>query len=155
MSIDDSTRYCWVYFLKQKSKVAEVFWKFKTLDKNQANYKLKMLKSDNRTGYTANKFEKYCKEARIHHQLTNIYTPLINQVCERKNMIVMDMASIWLYLICSCTICEEKQTRKKITVRYLGYNNNNNNNKKGYKIFDPFTSKVIVSRYVKFDESRT
>nr|GMC48981.1 Retrovirus-related Pol polyprotein from transposon TNT 1-94 [Ipomoea batatas] len=33
--IDDFTRMCWVYFLKQKSEVADVFWKFKSWIEHQ------------------------------------------------------------------------------------------------------------------------
>ncbi|KAA3487147.1 laccase-2-like [Gossypium australe] len=41
--IDDCTRFCWVHFLKQKSKVVDFFWKFKAMVENQASYKLKIL----------------------------------------------------------------------------------------------------------------
>ena len=32
--IDDCTRYCWIYFLNYKSKVADVFWKYKAFVEN-------------------------------------------------------------------------------------------------------------------------
>ena len=72
--IDDSTRLCLVYFMKFKSEVACVFKKFKALVENQADYKIKVLRSDNRTEYTSDQFEKFCFEARIEHQLTITYT---------------------------------------------------------------------------------
>lgn len=33
--VDDFTRMCWIYFLKAKSEVAEIFMKFKRLVENQ------------------------------------------------------------------------------------------------------------------------
>lgn len=35
--IDDLTRMCWIYFLRYKSEVAAVFWKFKDHVENQSN----------------------------------------------------------------------------------------------------------------------
>lgn len=81
--IDDCTRYCWVYFLKQKYDVAEVFWKFEVKVKNQTDCKLKKVVSDN--------------GAEIRHQLTKIYTPQQNGVCERKNKRIMDMVRCLLF----------------------------------------------------------
>ena len=47
--IDDFSRICWVYFLKQKSEVASVFWKFKTWIENQSGCRIKVIRSDNGT----------------------------------------------------------------------------------------------------------
>ncbi|XP_017632505.1 uncharacterized protein LOC108474994 [Gossypium arboreum] len=90
--IDDCTRSCWVSFLKQKSDVAYFFCKFKALALNQTNCKLKTLRSDNRTEYVSQRFQKISDEVGIQHQLTTIYTPQQNGVCERKNKTVFDMA---------------------------------------------------------------
>jgi hypothetical protein len=38
--IDDYTRFCWIYFFKSKSEVAQIFWKYKALVENQSNCKL-------------------------------------------------------------------------------------------------------------------
>ena len=44
--IDDFSRYCWVHFLKHKSKVFGLFKVFKALVENQSGKKLKALRSD-------------------------------------------------------------------------------------------------------------
>jgi hypothetical protein len=44
--IDDCTRMCWVYFLRYKSDVFNVFKKFKVTVELQSGYKLKKLRSD-------------------------------------------------------------------------------------------------------------
>ncbi|KAH9704543.1 hypothetical protein KPL70_011512 [Citrus sinensis] len=95
--IDDFSRMCWVYFLKQKSEVASVFWKFKTWIENQSGCKIKVIRSDNGTEYTTDKFAKFCEAAGIEHQLTATYTPQQNGVSERKNRTVMEMARCLLF----------------------------------------------------------
>ena len=45
--IDDFSRYCWVHFLKHKSKVFVLFKVFKALVENQSGRKLKALGSQN------------------------------------------------------------------------------------------------------------
>lgn len=54
---DDMTRMSWIYFLRAKSEVADVFVKFKALVENQSGKKIKMLRSDNGSEYTAHKFK--------------------------------------------------------------------------------------------------
>lgn len=95
--IDDLTRMCWIYFLKQKLEVAAVFWKFKAWVENQSDYKIKVIRSDNGTEYTSDKFNKFCEDAGIEHQLTATYTPQQNGVSERKNRTIMEMARCMLF----------------------------------------------------------
>ena len=45
--IYDFSRYCWVYFLKQKSEVFEIFKVFKYLVENLSGNKIKVLRTDN------------------------------------------------------------------------------------------------------------
>jgi hypothetical protein len=44
--IDDYSRMCWVYFLRNKSDALNVFKKFKAFVELQSGYKLKKLRSD-------------------------------------------------------------------------------------------------------------
>ena len=50
--IDDYSRMCWVYFLRNKSNTLIVFKKFKALVELQSGYKLKKLRSDRGREYT-------------------------------------------------------------------------------------------------------
>ncbi|RVW71674.1 Retrovirus-related Pol polyprotein from transposon TNT 1-94 [Vitis vinifera] len=95
--IDDKTRMCWVFFMKQKSEVAGVFQSFKALVENQANCSIKVIRSDNGTEYTSDKFDKFCVEAGIVHQLTVTYSPQQNGVSERKNRTIMEMTRCLLF----------------------------------------------------------
>ena len=95
--IDDHTRMCWIYFMKFKSEVADIFWKFKAWVENQSRCKLQVIRSDNGTEYTSKKFNKFCENAGIEHQLTAPYTPQQNGVVERKNRTLMEMTRCLLH----------------------------------------------------------
>ena len=83
--IDEFSRYCWVYFLKHKSKVFGLFKVFKALVENQSGRKLKILRSDNGGKYVKSVFIQYCEDASIQMQHSIPYTPQQNGVDERKN----------------------------------------------------------------------
>ncbi|KAG8480405.1 hypothetical protein CXB51_025116 [Gossypium anomalum] len=51
--IDDCTRYCWIYFLKHKLEVVQVFKKFKAEVEIETGYKIKTIRSNNGTEYTS------------------------------------------------------------------------------------------------------
>ncbi|RVW82656.1 Retrovirus-related Pol polyprotein from transposon RE1 [Vitis vinifera] len=95
--IDDFTRFCWIYFLTYKSEVADVFLRYKAMVENQSEYKIKVIRSDNGTEYTSEKFNKFCEDAGIDHQLTAPYTPQQNGVVERKNRTIMEMTRCLLH----------------------------------------------------------
>ena len=62
-----------------------MFQNFKALVENQANFSIKVIRSDNGTKYTSDKFDKFCVEAGIVHQLTVTFSSQQNGVSERKN----------------------------------------------------------------------
>lgn len=103
--IDDYTRFCWIYFLKSKSEVANVFWKYKAWVENQSSCRMQKIRSDNGKEYTNEIFDKFCEEAGIEHQLTTPYTPQQNGVSERKNRSIMEMTRCMLH---------EKELPKKL-----------------------------------------
>ena len=103
--IDDYTRFCWIYFLKFKSEVANVFWKYKAWVENQSGCRIQKIRSDNGKEYINDTFDKFCKEAGIEHQLTAPYTPQQNGVSERKNRSIMEMTRCMLH---------EKELPKKL-----------------------------------------
>ena len=91
--IDGFSRYCWVYFLKHKSKVFGLFKVFKALVENQSQRRLKILTSDNGGEYVKYKFIQYCEYAGIQMQHSIPYTPQQNGVVERKNRSLKEMAT--------------------------------------------------------------
>ncbi|KAL4016732.1 hypothetical protein IC575_024389 [Cucumis melo] len=95
--IDDFTRMCWIFFLKFKSEVAHVFWKFKTRVENESGCKIQMVRSDNGKEYVSAEFDKFCEDSGIKHQLTAPYTPQQNGVSERRNRYIMEMTRCMLH----------------------------------------------------------
>ena len=83
--------------MKFKSEVADIFWKFKAWAENQSKCKMQVIRSDNGTEYTSEKFNKFCEDAGIEHQLTTPYTPQQNGVVERKNRTLMEMTRCLLH----------------------------------------------------------
>ena len=88
---------CWIYFLKQKSEVAQVFWKFKARVENESGCRIQTLRSDNGKEYNSESFNRFCEEAGIHHQLTTPYTPQQNGVSERRNRYMLEMTRCMLH----------------------------------------------------------
>jgi hypothetical protein len=90
--IDDSTRKLWIYFMKNKSDVFEVFKKWKCLVENQTGLKLKCLRSDNGGEYCSKEFDEYCAGHGIRREKTVPRTPQQNGVAERMNRTIMERA---------------------------------------------------------------
>ena len=74
-----------------------MFKRFKMLVENECECRIKVLRSDNGTEYTCDKFDKFCEQAGIQHQLTITYSPQQNGVSERKNRTVMEMARCLMF----------------------------------------------------------
>ena len=74
-----------------------MFKRFKMLVENECECRIKVLRSDNRTEYTCDKFDKFCEQAGIQHQLTVTYSTQKNGVNERKNRTVMEMARCLMF----------------------------------------------------------
>lgn len=58
---------------------------------------MQVIRSDNGTEYTSEKFNKFCEDAGIEHQHTTPYTPQQNGVVERKNRTLMEMTRYLLH----------------------------------------------------------
>ena len=73
--IDDFSRNTWIYFLRNKSKVFDIFKEFKALVENQTEKKIKALRTDNGGEFCKKEFEELCKKCGIARQKTTSYTP--------------------------------------------------------------------------------
>ena len=94
--IDDFSRMTWVYFMREKSEVFNIFKKFQTLVERQSGHLMKKLRSDRGGEYTSNEFIKFCEDIGMERQLTVRYTPQQNGVAERKNRTIEEMANAML-----------------------------------------------------------
>ncbi|CAL2225681.1 unnamed protein product [Prunus armeniaca] len=95
--IDEYTRMTWVYFLRERSEVFNIFKKFKTHVEKQSGHYIKALRSDRGKEYTSKEFNKFCEDEGVEHQLTVGYAPEQNGVSERKNRTIMEMARSMIF----------------------------------------------------------
>jgi len=73
--IDNFSRRIWVYFLKLKSEVFNMFLAFKAFVEKQSEHQILKLRFDNGKEYVNNKFINFCIEHGIQLQHTVPYTP--------------------------------------------------------------------------------
>lgn len=94
--IDDLSRRTWVYFLKLKSEVFNMFLAFKAFVEEQSGHQILKLRSDNGREYVNNKFISFCTENGIQMQHIVPYTPQQNSVDESNNHTLKEMANCML-----------------------------------------------------------
>lgn len=90
--IDDFSQKLWVYLIKKKSDVLEVFTKFKSMVERQNDRKIKTLRTDDGGEYVLKDFYALCEKERILHEMVPLYTLKQNGTVERNNRTIMDMA---------------------------------------------------------------
>lgn len=90
--VDEFSRMMWLYLIKTKGEVFEVFQKFKVMAEKQSGMSLKILRTDGGWEYTSNEFESFCVKHGIQHEITAPYTPQHNGLAERRNRTILNMA---------------------------------------------------------------
>lgn len=95
--IDIHSRFCTVYFIKQKSEVAEKLIQFVEKVKTKFSKKPKVIRSDRGTEYTNHRVQEYLKSEGIAFECTVGYAPQQNGIAERKNRSLMEAARTMLY----------------------------------------------------------
>ena len=95
--IDDYSRCCAVYFLRQKSEVLiEKFKEFEAITTSESDCKIETLGTDNGGEYVSKEFEDYLKSKGICHELTVPHSPEQNGVAERMNRTLMESARLMM-----------------------------------------------------------
>jgi hypothetical protein len=91
--IDDYSRCVTVYPMKYKSEVLEKFKEWEAAVTNQAECKIKTLRTDNGVSeYTSTEFQDFLKEKGIRHETTVPHSPQQNGVAERMNRTLQEAA---------------------------------------------------------------
>lgn len=88
--IDDYSRRCWVYPIKRKGDVFEVFKVFKARVELESGKKIKCLRTDNGGEFANDAFDAFCQQEGIKRQFTTVYTPQQNGVAERMNRTLLE-----------------------------------------------------------------
>ncbi|KAM2798566.1 hypothetical protein COP1_003513 [Malus domestica] len=88
--VDDCTRVTWLYTMKQKSDVGQIFQQFYRMIGNQFSLPIKVLRSDNGGEYLNFELSQFFAEHGILHETTCPQTPQQNGVAERKNRHILE-----------------------------------------------------------------
>ncbi|XP_028119242.1 uncharacterized protein LOC114316765 [Camellia sinensis] len=102
-----------------------------------------VIKFDNGTEYTSKKFNKFCENEGIEHQLTALYTPQQNVVVERKNRTLTEMTRCLLHdkglpkIEAANTVKRDKLDKKAEPGIFVGCNSVS----KAYRIYFPQNNK--------------
>ena len=95
--IDDHTRLCWVYLMKEKSEVAEIFTDFYSMIETQFQTKISILRSDNGTEYFNKILGSFLSRKGILHQSSCPDNPEQNGLAERKNKHLLEVARAMMF----------------------------------------------------------
>jgi transposase InsO family protein len=87
--VDDYSRFTWVFFLRDKSEVQNIFKKFARRAQNEFDVKIKRVRSDTN-------IEEFLDEEGIKHEFSISYAPQQNGVVERKNRTLIEAARAML-----------------------------------------------------------
>ena len=96
VSVDDFTRFTWVYFLRTKDETSDPLKSFITRIENQANLKVKVIRSDNGTEFKNHDLNSFCETKGIERQYSAPRTPQQNGVAERRNRTLIEAARTML-----------------------------------------------------------
>ena len=73
--VDDCTRITWLYVLKNKSEVCDVFRLFHQMNKTQYSFDIKVLRSNNGGEYINSKLSRFLQDRGFIYQTTCLHTP--------------------------------------------------------------------------------
>lgn len=90
-------RVCWVYLLKEKSDVENVFKTFYNMVATQFNTKIQVLRSDDGREYIAQTIGSFFKKKGIFHQTPCNDIPPKNGIAERKNRHILEVTCALLF----------------------------------------------------------
>lgn len=94
--LDDFSRFCVVYFLKEKSETVDKLQEYIAMVKNKFQRAPAVLMSDNGGEYCSNEVQTLLAREGIAHVTTIPYTPQQNAIAERKFRSIMDMTRCML-----------------------------------------------------------
>ncbi|GJU98450.1 retrovirus-related pol polyprotein from transposon TNT 1-94 [Tanacetum coccineum] len=94
--VDDYTRFGWVGFLRTKDETPEVIKKFIILTQRSLNATVRYLRTDNGTEFVNKTLTEFCESVGITHNTSVPRTPQQNDVVERWNRTLMEVARTML-----------------------------------------------------------
>ncbi|XP_059627119.1 uncharacterized protein LOC132269916 [Cornus florida] len=150
-----------------KQERVEFKIQIRALVEKEVRRAIKTLRTDRGGEYTSREFANFYEMHGIKRQLTIAYTPQQNGVSERKNRTILNMVrsmltrrnvpnNFWLEAVNWTYAHIPDEKRKKLDDKgekciFLSVSEHS----KAYKLYNPITKKIVISRDVVFDEERT
>ena len=88
--IDDYSRRSWIYMMKHKHEVLNIFLEWKNMVEKKTGKKLKVLRSDNGGEYISDPFFEICKKEGITRHFSVRETPQQNGIAKRLNRTLLE-----------------------------------------------------------------
>ncbi|KAI0522751.1 hypothetical protein KFK09_005136 [Dendrobium nobile] len=88
--VDNFSRFTWIYPIKFKSEVTDIFINFKNLVEKSTSRKIKSIRADGGEEYLSHSFTNFLRHHGISHQISCPYTPEQNGVAERKHRHIIE-----------------------------------------------------------------
>nr|GEY99332.1 retrovirus-related Pol polyprotein from transposon TNT 1-94 [Tanacetum cinerariifolium] len=155
--VDDYSQFTWVWFLRLKDDTPEVIIKFITQIQVGLNKTVRYVRTDNGTEFVNHTLTEYYERISIFHQKTVPRIPQQNGVVERWNrtlveaartMLIFSKASIFLWAEVVATAYLGKLQPTADTGIFVGYAPS----RKGYRIYNKRTRRIMETIHVQFDE---
>ncbi|KAL7399994.1 hypothetical protein ABVT39_005028 [Epinephelus coioides] len=161
--IDDYSRCCKVYFLKQKSEVFSKFKEFEKTFSNECGQKVTRLRTDNGGEYTSSEFQEYLKAQDVlgrGRSNGSLHTEQVAHICSEKGDPYQrwcgkkpDMSHMRVFgCVTEAHVPDterRKLDKKAVKLHFMGYANN----AKGYRLWDEEKRRIPIRRDVIFSES--
>ena len=94
--VDDYYRFTWTLFLATKDDIFDAFAIFVKIIQNQISLKTISLRRDHGGEFVNHRFKDFCDEFGISHNFSWPRTPKQNDVVERKNRVLEELAMTML-----------------------------------------------------------
>ncbi|GKE29036.1 putative ribonuclease H-like domain-containing protein [Tanacetum coccineum] len=158
--VDDYSRFTWVKFLRSKDETPEVVIKFLKQIQVELNKTVRYIHTDNGTEFVNKDLTEYYERVGIFHQKTVPRNPQQNVVVERQNrslveaartMLIFSKAPIVFGALCYPTNDSDDLRKLQPTADigiFVGYAPS----RKGYRIYNKRTRRIMETIHVQFDE---
>nr|GFA72891.1 hypothetical protein [Tanacetum cinerariifolium] len=155
--VDDYSRFTWVKFLRSKDETPDVVIKFITQIQVGLNKTVRYVCTDNGTEFVNHTMNEYYERIGIFHQKIVPRTPQQNGVVERRNrtleaartMLIFSKALmfLWAEVVATAEDLGKLQPTADTGI-FVGYAPS----RKGYRIYNKRTRRIMETIHVQFDE---
>ncbi|GJT97418.1 retrovirus-related pol polyprotein from transposon TNT 1-94 [Tanacetum coccineum] len=146
--IDDYSRFTWVKFLRSKDETPEFVINFLKQIQVGLNKTVRYIRTDNGTEFVNQIMTKYYESVSIFHQKSVPRTPQQNGVVERQNRTLVEAArTMLIFSKALIEDLEKLQPTADIGI-FVGYAPS----RKGYRIYNKRTRKIMETIHVQFNE---